>query len=129
VSLTRTHLCLTHSGPTLTLNKALGQHWSKTSPIIAQWLEDFIWLGKTTRMRIDFRVAVEVHVTQRQKGSLADAAGHYLLAKAAVDGLVKAKVLQEDDGTRVAWVRCHAPTVDPRVPVGMVRLTIELVDP
>jgi len=127
--MTRTHLSLIHSGPTLTLNKALGQHWSKTAPIIAQWREDFGWLGKTTRVKIGFLIGVEVRVWQRQKGALADAAGHYLLAKAAVDGLVDAGVLREDDGAHVAWTRCHAPTVDLKVPVGLVRIEVALVDP
>lgn len=120
-------LTFTHVGPTLTLNKAKGLHWSKISPVIAQWKEDFGWLGKTTRVQVDEVVGIEIYVTSRETGGIGDACAHAYLAKAAIDGLVVARVLREDSGAHVAWQRHHAPQRSQLVPAGCVSLTLELV--
>lgn len=122
-------LTFNHSGPTLTVNGALGQHWSKTSPIIRQWREDFGWLGKTTKKKITDRVGVEVRVTSRLGGGIGDSAAHMICAKAALDGLVDAGVLRDDNRAYVAWQRFHAPRIDAQIPKGLIRLTLELVEP
>ena len=124
-----TYLSITHSGPTLTLNKAKGAHWSKTSPIIDQWKADFAILGKMKRLRMHTPVGIEVYVTSRDVGGVGDAAAHAYCAKGAIDGLVVAGVLIDDDGERVAWQRFHAPRRELHVPAGLIRLTLELVSP
>jgi hypothetical protein len=120
-------LTFNHSGPTLTLNGAKRMHWSESSPIIAQWREDFGWLGKTTRKVITDRVGIEVRITSRLGGGIGDAAAHALCAKGAIDGLVDAGVLRGDNRAYVAWQRFHAPRIDAQIPKGLIRLTLELV--
>lgn len=71
---------------------------------------------------------IEVRVFQPSRGGLGDAAGHFPVAKAAIDGLVDAKVLPDDSPAYVAWTRLHAPTKDKSVAKGMVRLEITLVE-
>lgn len=120
-------LTFNHCGPTLTLNGARATHWSVSQKIIRQWREDFGWLGKTTRKVISERVGIEVRPTNRLGGGIGDAAAHALCAKAAVDGLVDAGVLRDDNRAYVAWVRFHAPRIDAQIPKGLIRLTLELV--
>ena len=124
------YLSLTHAGPTLTVNKAMAGHWSQRAPVIKQWREDFAWLGLASKVRMEHAVGVEIQVFHRRETRVVgDAAGHALLAKAAIDGLVDAKVLPKDDGRWVAWIRFYAPLKDDGVPQGMVRLQVTLVDP
>jgi hypothetical protein len=120
-------LSLEFAGPTLTVNKANTMHWSQRQPIIKAWRENWGWLGLATRVQIAQPVGIEVRVFGPSRGGRADAAGHVLLAKAAIDGLVDGKVIQGDDGEHVLWSRYWAPFRDPDVPRGMVRLAIDLV--
>lgn len=95
-----------------------------------QWREDFFWLGKTVRYITD-RVGIEAYFercsgTKRQH--LGDPMAHALLTKAAIDGLVDAKALRDDDGRYVAWVRCHAPTIGGDVPKGLIRMRLEIIE-
>ena len=120
-------LSLEHAGPTLTINKANTMHWSARSKIVAEWREQWAWLGLATRVQIAQPVGIEVRVFGRKMGGAADAAGHALLAKAAIDGLVDGKVLKADDGQHVAWTRFWSPFRADDVPPGCVRLAIDLV--
>lgn len=120
-------LTLEHVGPTMTVNGSHSMHWSERSKIVRQWREDFGWLGLTSRVRIDQAVGIEINVVQRPSGGIADQAGHALLAKAAIDGLVDGKVLRADDGAHVAWSRFWAPTRDTHIPKGSVKLIVTLV--
>ena len=120
-------LSLEFAGPTLTVNNANKMHWSERSKIIAFWREQWGWLGLTTRVQLAQPVGIEVRVFGPKVGGQADAAGHVLLAKAAIDGLVDGKVLKADDGMHVLWSRYWAPFRADDVPKGMVRLAIDLV--
>lgn len=120
-------LSLEFAGPTLTVNKANTMHWSQRQPIIKLWRENWGWLGLATRVRLEQPVGIEVRVFGPRGGGQADAAGHVLLAKAAIDGLVDGHVIKGDDGLHVLWSRYWAPFRADDVPKGMVRLAIDLV--
>lgn len=120
-------LSLEHAGPTLTINKANTMHWSERGQIVKLWREEWGWLGLSTRVEIQQPVGIEVRVFGRRSGGSADAAGHALLAKAAIDGLVDGKVLKADDGQHVLWTRFWSPFRDDNIPKGYVRLAIDLV--
>lgn len=59
-------------------------------------------------------------------GKLPDPSGAVLVAKAALDGLVLAGVLADDDSSRVLWERHKAAT---RGPLSRLTLTLEVPDP
>jgi len=120
-------LTLEHVGPTMTVNGSHTMHWSARAQIIKTWREDFGWLGLSSRIRVAETVGIEINVVQRSSGGLADQAGHALLAKAAIDGLVDGKVLRADDGAHVAWSRFWAPSRDTHIPKGRVKLILTLV--
>lgn len=120
-------LSLEHAGPTLTINKANTMHWSQRSGIVKQWREEWGWLALSTKVQLQQPVGIEVRVFGRRSGGSADAAGHALLAKAAIDGLVDGKVIKADDGQHVAWTRFWSPFRADDVPPGCVRLAIDLV--
>lgn len=66
--------------------------------------------AKTRLSDIQPPVIIEATPVQAGKGKLADPGGHIVAIKAAVDGLVDARVGLSDDGPE--WVRslvCHAP--------------------
>lgn len=122
---------LTHSGAPLTVNTAISSHWTKREPIVKQWREDFFWLGKTIATRVNPPFGFEVYFdrckgTKRQ--SLGDPVAHALLAKAAIDGLVDARVMPDDDGRYVRWVRFHAPVVHEDVAPGLIRLVLDVIE-
>lgn len=122
---------ITLSGPALTLNKERTLHWSEVKGITQGWRESAGWMAASRRrlQRVPaFPCGIEVHVFQPTRGGLADAAGHFPVAKAAIDGIRDAKVLPDDSPTYVAWTRLHAPTKDKSVAKGTVRLEIALVE-
>lgn len=117
-----------HTGRTLTMNSVASQHWSKTSGVVKEWREAFGWQGAQSRIKIrNTRVGIEVTVRSRHVGRAGDAAAHAYLAKGALDGLVDARVLVDDDRSSVAWLRFHAPSSTKGIPAGCVNLTLELV--
>ena len=120
-------LTLEHVGPTMTVNGSHTMHWSERAKIVKQWRGDFGWLGLSSKVRVTEPVGIEIYVVQRHSGGLADQAGHALLAKAAIDGLVDGKVLRADDGAHVSWSRFWAPTRDDHIPKGTVKLIVTLV--
>lgn len=120
-------LTLEHIGPTMTVNGSHSMHWSARAQIVKTWREDFGWLALSSRVRVDAPVGIEINVIQRPAGGIADQAGHALLAKAAIDGLVDGKVLRADNGACVLWSRFWAPSRDLHIPKGKVKLILTLV--
>lgn len=64
-----------------------------------------------------------IHIFPGQKrGVLADPGNHYPMAKAVIDGLVDAGVLEDDNGASVECISMHAPqrTEHPQIRVVLV---------
>lgn len=121
---------LTHTGPALTLNAERRLHWRDISAIKKQWREDIGWVAVAVKRKqkiLSTPVGVEVRIWQ-PTANLADAAGHFPVAKAFLDGLVDAKVLPDDSPAYVAWMRLWTPEKDADVPKGCVRLQLTLVE-
>lgn len=98
----------THFARPLTLNaeRKGSQHWSRTREQTRAWREAFWALGAQTRHR--FRrahVTVEVVI----KGPMQDTGACFPSVKAAIDGLVDARVLPDDGPQQIASLKFVAP--------------------
>jgi hypothetical protein len=76
------------------LNAWRGLHFQKCAAIRREWREAFGYLGISKRLRFDEPVDIIVH--HECKGRLPDVGSSMECVKAAVDGLVDAKVIPDD---------------------------------
>ena len=96
-------------GKLWTVNSERSNHWTRRADSTAVWRQAaFIEARKLGRNTFSEPVTIHVQPYQR-RGSLADAAAHAMVAKAAIDGLVDAKVLIDDSPEFVSKVIFHAP--------------------
>ena len=91
---------------TLNAERRGSTHWSATRALTAEWRQWFWVLGAQSRAR--FTTAhVEVDVTM--KAPLQDTGNCYASVKAALDGLVDARVLPDDTPAHVLSIKFNAP--------------------
>ena len=87
-------------------------HWSKTSPETAQWVGDFKLLALAAKVpRLE---AVNIHVRHQfsrplGRGRSYDPGAIYPAIKAAIDGIVLAKVIPDDSGRYLRCISMYAP--------------------
>lgn len=81
-------------------NAARRLHWRAEAKLVKQWRTDVCWLAKAQRIPTMERVRISGKVSQ-QRGVLADQFSYAPAFKAAVDGLVDAGVVADDDQTHV----------------------------
>lgn len=98
-----------------TTNKAIRQHWSERADVLGSIRDDMAWLAQEAgnrAPRFNGPVTIEIHHEYRRAGQakLPDTDAIALAAKSVLDGLVLARVLVDDDGDHVQWVRLHRPT-------------------
>jgi len=96
-------------GELLTHNKERASHWSVRSRIAKQWRTDAHWLTIGARIPHLERCSFDIRIEQ-SRGRLADTGAHEPVAKAAIDGLVDAGVLDDDTGAHVTGITFHPPT-------------------
>lgn len=90
----------------VSLNAERSAHWTKRHETTAHVLQ----LSTLIARGLDrYTEPVHIDIYPVQKGRLPDAGNCYPTAKAAIDGLVKARVLDDDDPTHVHSIRFHAP--------------------
>lgn len=114
-------LCI--PGRLLTTNRANTMHWAKRAPITKQWRWDAAMTAREAKVpHFDrIRVTIEPH---QLRGRLADTTGHNPSGKAALDGLIDARVADDDDQAHVDgphWL----PVVRSDRKFDYLRITIE----
>ncbi len=111
-------------GRLFTVNGERKLHRHARSELVRWWRDEFARLARDCAMEPLDCVDIIVKPVQRL-GRLGDAGGHAPVAKAAIDGLVDAGVLKDDDGRYVATIIYHAPQ---RGPVEGLRLALQEVE-
>jgi crossover junction endodeoxyribonuclease RusA len=79
----------------MSLNQERKLHWSARSAMAREWRDVFAWMAVEQKIPplTDVHVTVEV---MSKTAKLQDPANCYPSAKAAIDGLVQARVLEDD---------------------------------
>lgn len=96
-------------------------HWSKTRAVTAEWREAFHILGLQSRARFGSAfIVVEISM----KKPLADTGNAYGAVKAAIDGLVDARVLPGDGPDFVLGLAMLRPNPTTRNEPDAVTLTL-----
>lgn len=108
-----------------TVNGERSAHWSQTREVTREWRRAFWALGLEQRARFDGPVVVEVEVVMRPP--MADTGACFGAVKAAIDGLVDARVLTGDTGDIVRSITFHAPTRAEKGIAERVTLTVASV--
>lgn len=109
-----------------TMNAERGQvtfaHRRKTK----EWRKAWAALAREHKIPKMAKAVITGQTVQRNRSAMADAGANYPAVKAAIDGLVDAKVLPEDGPTVVTRIVLDAPLVDPGAPKACgLRLSIE----
>jgi crossover junction endodeoxyribonuclease RusA len=110
-------------GKLISLNAERSTHFMPRSEAIRQWRTDSYWEAKAAGLPHLDRVSVIVQPVQH-RSVLQDAGNCYPVAKACIDGLCDAGVLDGDDGQYVTALTMLAPK---RATNGTDYITIELV--
>lgn len=84
-----------------------GTHWAQTRERTREWRKAFWALGLQRGVRFPGPVTIEVEVSMRHP--VADTGACVGAVKAAIDGLVDARVLAGDTGDIVRSITFHAP--------------------
>lgn len=95
----------TVEGKVQSLNAERKAHWSKRAEQARLWREQFWAEGLKQRVRFE-RVEITVEICQKR---LMDAGNAYPTIKAAIDGLVDARVIPDDTPAHVAQITLLAP--------------------
>lgn len=107
---------LTHYDKPWTVNDERGgrnsvNHWSKIHPLKKEWRRAFSLLAKQAKIPHFNQIRVEVrHVSAaKNEAHIPDTGNCYGAVKAAIDGLVDAKVIDKDTRKYVTFIGFHAP--------------------
>lgn len=120
---TRITYTLIVPGKLLTTNRSNSLHWSARAAHTKQWRWDAAMIAREAKVpHFDrIRVTIEPH---QLRGRLADTTGHNPSGKAALDGLIDAGVVDDDDSRHVDgphWL----PVVRSERKYDYLRVTIE----
>lgn len=100
---------LAHPMRPLPENELRKLHWRKRAEYVAAWRETYGWLPREQRIpRLDAAL-VTVVTTCRTGTTLPDVGAVFNTAKAAIDGLVDAHVLPDDDPEHLLFLGFVAP--------------------
>ena len=92
----------------ISLNRERNMHWSYRNRATQEWRQAFAVLARAQHVPHLDAIHLDVHVTMR--GKLQDVVNCYPSAKAAIDGLIDAGVIPDDDPAHLLSVRFWAPT-------------------
>ena len=104
------------------LNQERQKHWAWRNAKVEEWKDAFYWLAKDARVPTCERIAVTVDV--QMPGVVQDICNAYPAAKAAVDGLVAARVIPDDTPEHLVAMTFTAPihAKDPKLTLTVNRL-------
>ena len=90
-----------------TLNSERRSHWSKRASLTKATRERFFWLAKEANIpKLDI-VKIDVVPLVESRRQVADVAAHYPSAKAAIDGLVDAGIIPDDNDRHISRIRFY----------------------
>jgi hypothetical protein len=112
---------LWYPSPTWTLNSERTWHHHKRAGYVKEWRNAFWLLAKEARIPHLDAIGVAATPVQAGKGRTQDVGGCFPAAKAAIDGLVDAGVIDEDSPRYVRLLAFCAPE---RGPVAGLRLLV-----
>jgi len=95
--------------------------------MVADWRRDAFWIAMAARVPHLERCALTFDILQA-RGRLADTGAHEPPAKALLDGLVDAGVIDDDSGRQVATITFRAPQRSPDA-IDRIIVTISEVTP
>lgn len=106
---------LTYNARPISLNASYGHFRTERTAHVIEWRNAFFWLAREARIPpLD---AIEVTVSVGMSGRLQDIGNAYVSAKAAIDGLVQAKVIPDDTGEHLLHLGFTPPVrVPPKEP-------------
>lgn len=88
-------------------------HWSKLSPLKVEWREAYKLLAKQAKIPHYDKIGLEVRQYCRTE-QMPDTGNNYGAVKSAIDGLVDAQVIDDDDGRYVRYIFTYAPEKGPK---------------
>ena len=94
-----------------TANAERRWHHHKRAEVVRDARERWGWLAKAERVPALLRVSVEATPIKKTRAAWPDVAACYPAVKAAIDGLVDAGVVPDDDPTHVVRITFHAPRI------------------
>ena len=122
-----TTYALVHFARPWAANAQRSMHWREQAHRVAEWRRAFWALAKARHVPPMRRIAVTVQPEYRGQANRPDTAACYGPAKAAIDGLVDAKVVADDDGDHVVSITFLPPVMG--AARDALRLTIEEAEP
>jgi crossover junction endodeoxyribonuclease RusA len=92
-----------------TMNNERTWHWSKRATRTKSTREKFYWLSKIEKVpKLDY-ISVDIIPLYAGKGAVADTGAHFPAAKAAIDGIVDAGVIPDDNGKYIQKITFWSP--------------------
>ncbi|MGH9045868.1 MAG: hypothetical protein ACRDVW_00970 [Acidimicrobiales bacterium] len=85
--------------------------WPERAALVREWRQAFAILAREAQMPALERIAVTALPIRANRRSRPDVAACYPAVKAAIDGLVDAGVVPDDDPDHVAEIRFSAPAM------------------
>lgn len=110
----------------LTANAQRRMHYRTWGPLMSIARSSAYIMAK--QAKIPKLTRVHIHIFPGQaRGVLADPGNHYPMAKAVIDGLVDASIIEDDNGASVSCVSLYAParTKQPQLRVVLVPVDSE----
>lgn len=117
---------LTYPRRPVSLNASYGHSRHERTEHVIEWRDTFTLLAKEARIPKLDRIAVTV--VTKLHGRMQDIGNNYVSAKAAIDGLVRARVIPDDTGDHLVSLTFLPPErVPANVPCSMT-LLIDTID-
>lgn len=110
-------------GALWTVNRERTKHWSYRSKMAAPWRRDAAIMARAAGIPHLDRCTIDIMPAQL-RGKLADTGAHEPAAKAILDGIVDAGVLDDDTGAYVLTITSHPPVRATRYD----RITIKITE-
>lgn len=114
---------LTYHARPVSLNASYGHHRYERTQHVIEWRDTFALLARAEKVpRLG---SIDVTVEAGFSGQMQDIGNCYVSAKAAIDGLVQAKVIADDTGEHLQSLTFIPPV---RVPPGKDYMTLHIAE-
>tara|TARA_R100001163_G_C5020040_1_gene163092 strand:- start:223 stop:612 length:390 start_codon:yes stop_codon:yes gene_type:complete len=113
--------CLEDDEVPWTLNSERSWHWSKRATRTKSTREKFYWLAKLEQVpKLEYVSIDIIPLIKSGGGAIADPGSHFPSAKAAIDGIVDAGVIPDDNGKFIQKITFWSPQVNESVGLRVV---------